>query len=120
MVYGADGLDELTTTDKTFVSEVKAGVLKDYEITPEEFGIPRAKPDDLSGGCIEENVKIIRYVLEAGEGPARDIVLLNSGCAIYAADKADTIAEGIKLAEKSIDSKAALKKLELLKEYSHG
>ena len=119
VVHGADGLDELTTTNKTFVSEVKAGVLKDYEITPEEFGIPRAKPDDLNGGCIEENVKIIRYVLEAGEGPARDIVLLNSGCAIYAADKADTIAEGIKLAEKSIDSKAALKKLELLKECSH-
>ncbi|MFA5350269.1 MAG: anthranilate phosphoribosyltransferase, partial [Candidatus Omnitrophota bacterium] len=93
--------------------------LRDYEITPEEFGISRAKADDLNGGSVEENVKILRDVLNGKGGRARDIVLLNAGCAIYAADKTNDIAEGMKLAEASIDSKAALKKLELLKEYSH-
>ncbi|MDD5128279.1 MAG: anthranilate phosphoribosyltransferase [Candidatus Omnitrophica bacterium] len=119
VVHGADGLDEVTTVDKTFVSEIKAGVLKDYEITPEEFGISRAKSGDLSGGSIAENVKIVQDVLDGKKGRARDIVILNSACAIYAADKTNSIAEGINLAEKSIDSKAALNKLQLLKEYTH-
>lgn len=119
VVHGADGLDEVTTTEKTFVSEVNNGVLRDYEITPEEFGLPRAKAGDLVGGLIQENVKIFQDILGGKKGKARDIVLLNAGCAIYAADKTNTIAEGIKLAEESIDSKAALKKLELLREYSH-
>ncbi len=118
VVHGADGLDEVTTTEKTFVAEVKNGLLKDYQITPEDFGLKRAKFDDLLGGSIDENVKIVQEVLAGKKGSKRDIVLLNAGCAIYAADKADAIAEGIKLAEKSIDSGAALKKLELLKEYS--
>jgi anthranilate phosphoribosyltransferase len=119
VVHGADGLDEVTTTDKTFVSEVNNGTLRDYEITPDEFGIPRAKPDDLSGGSIEDNLRIVQDVLNGKKGRPRDIVLLNAGCAIYAADKTSSIAEGIKLAEESIDSKAALRKLELLREYSH-
>jgi len=118
VVHGADGLDEVTTTDKTFVAEVKNRSLKDYEIAPEDFGLKRAKFNDLLGGSIAENVKIVQQVLAGKNGSRREIVLLNAGCAIYAADKADTITEGIKLAEKSIDSGAALKKLELLKEYS--
>jgi len=118
VVHGADGLDEVTTTGKSFVSEANNGVLRDYEISPQDFGLAVAKPDDLAGGSIGENVKIARDVLGGKAGRARDIVLLNSGCAIYAADKAESIGEGIKLAEKSIDSRAALRKLELLKEYS--
>ncbi|MDD5465697.1 MAG: anthranilate phosphoribosyltransferase [Candidatus Omnitrophica bacterium] len=118
VVHGADGLDEVTTTDKTFVSEVKNGQLKDYQISPEDFGLKRAKFDDLLGGSIAENVKIVQEVLAGKKGSRRDIVLFNAGCAIYAADKAETIAAGIKLAEQAIDSGAALKKLELLKEYS--
>lgn len=118
VVHGADGLDEVTTTDKTFVSEVKNGQLKDYQIAPDDFGLKRAEFADLLGGSIAENVKIVQEVLAGKKGSRRDIVLLNAGCAIYAADKADTIEAGIKLAEKSIDSGAALKKLELLKEYS--
>ncbi|MFA6357613.1 MAG: anthranilate phosphoribosyltransferase [Candidatus Omnitrophota bacterium] len=118
VVHGADGLDEVTTADKTFVSEVKEGALKDYEIRPEEFGLTRAKAADLKGGSIQENVKIAQDILAGKSGRARDIVLLNSACAIYAADKISTIAEGIILAKKSIDSGAAMAKLELLKEYS--
>ncbi|MFA4854226.1 MAG: anthranilate phosphoribosyltransferase [Candidatus Omnitrophota bacterium] len=118
VVHGADGLDEVTTTDKTFVSEAIGEVLKDYEIAPEDFGIPRAKLGELAGGEVADNVKIAREVLAGKKGSKRDIVLLNAGCAIFAADKAATIALGIKLAEESIDSGQALKKLELLKEYS--
>lgn len=118
VVHGADGLDEVTTTDKTFVSEAIGEVLKDYEIAPEDFGIPRAKLGELAGGEVADNVKIAREVLAGKKGRCRDIVLLNAGCAIFAADKAATIALGIKLAEESIDSGQALKKLELLKEYS--
>ncbi len=118
VVHGADGLDEVTTTDKTFVSEVNNGILRDYEISPEDFGLSRAKISDLSGGSIQDNIKIVQDVLDGKKNWARDIVILNAGCAIYAADKTNTIAEGLKIAEKSIDSKAALRKLELLKEYS--
>jgi anthranilate phosphoribosyltransferase len=118
VVHGADGLDEITTTDKTFVTEVAGRVIKDYEIAPEDFGLKRASLKDLSGGSIDENVRIARDILAGEPGACRDIVLLNAGCAIYAANKTDTLARGIKLAQESIDSKAALKKLELLKEYS--
>ena len=118
VVHGADGLDEVTTTDKTFVTEVAAGRLKDYEIIPEDFGFKRARLNDLLGGSIQENVKIVQDILGGNPGSRRDIVVFNAGCAIYAADKANTIAEGVKLAQLSIDSKAALGKLKQLKEYS--
>jgi anthranilate phosphoribosyltransferase len=118
VVHGADGLDEVTTTDKTFVTEVAGRVIKDYEITPEDFGFKRAKMNDLLGGSIDDNLQIVRDILAGEPGRARDIVLFNAGCAIYAANKSETITKGIKLAKQSIDSGAALEKLKLLKEYS--
>ncbi len=118
IVHGADGLDEVTTAEKTFISEVSQGEFKNYEIKPEDFGFERARPEDLLGGSLFDNVQIVLDVLEGKDGLKRDIVLLNSGCAIYAADKAGSINEGIELARQSLDSKAALRKLELLKEYS--
>ena len=118
VVYGADGLDEITSCDKTYVAEVVDGVLKEYEIAPEDFGLKRAHLSDLLGGSVADNVKIAQGVLAGEKGPKRDIVLLNAGSAIYVADKANTIAEGIMLAEESIETGAALKKLQLLKEYS--
>lgn len=119
VVHGKDGLDEVTTTDKTLVSEVNAGKFSDYEIAPEDFGFKRAKLDDLLGGNIQENTRIAMDVLRAKEGCHRDIVLLNAGSAIYAADKVTTIKEGIGLAAKSVDSGKALEKLELLKKFSN-
>lgn len=118
VVHGADGLDEVTTADKTFICEAIGGVIKNYEITPEDFGLSRVRPQDLLGGSISENVKIAQDVLGGIKGSARDIVLLNAACAIYVADKTDSIAKGIKLAQKSVDSGEALKKLKLLKECS--
>ena len=118
VVHGADGLDEITTTDKTFVTEVSGSRIKEYEIVPEDFGFKRAGLNDLLGGSVDENVRIVQDLLAGKPGSRRDIILLNAGCAIYAANKTDTIAKGIKLAQESIDSGAALAKLKLLKEYS--
>lgn len=116
VVHGDDGLDEVTTTDSTQVSELKDGSVTNYEITPKEFGIKMSKPADLKGGDISQNAKIALAVLSGDKGPHRDIVLMNAGCAIYAADGARSIKEGIKIAEESIDSGQGLKKLEQLKE----
>lgn len=119
VVYGEDGLDEVTTAAKTYISEARNGEFSSYEITPEEFGFERAKIEDLLGGDILTNKHIILDVLGAKKGKPRDIVLFNSGCAIYAADKAGSIKEGIELAAESIDSGRAQAKLELLKQYSN-
>ncbi len=118
VVHGKDGLDEVTTTDATIISEVHKGKFKDYEIAPEDFGIQRAKLEDLMGGSIEENKRIVTDILNGQDGPKRDIILINAGCAIYAANKTKSIKEGVKLAAVSIGSGMAFKKLELLREYS--
>ncbi len=118
VVHGEDGIDEITTSARTFVSELKNKKIENYEITPEEFGINRCGPVDLSGGSAEYNANILLMVLRGAFGPYRDVVVLNAAAAIYAADKAGSIKEGIDLAGKSIDSGEALRKLNLLKEYS--
>jgi anthranilate phosphoribosyltransferase len=119
VVHDRDGLDEVTTTEKTIISEVSLDSRRDYEMAPEELGFKRAKLSDLIVKDREENKRIVLEVLGGRQGAHRDIVLLNAACAIYAADKAKTIQEAILLAKKSIDSGAAQEKLELLKEYSH-
>ncbi|MFA5089855.1 MAG: hypothetical protein WC510_02320 [Candidatus Omnitrophota bacterium] len=118
VVHGRDGLDEVTTADKTLVSEVFDQEFRDYEITPEEYGFPRAELKDLLGGDLPENVRIITEVLKGQKGAKRDIVLLNAGCAIYAANKTASIKEGIEMAAQSLDSGQAWEKLQLLKKYS--
>jgi len=118
VVHGNDGLDEVTITDKTFISEAQAGKFRDYEIVPEDFGLERAGIGTLMVSGAQESVAIMTDILNGRKGPPRDIVLLNSGCAIYAANRANSIAEGIRLAEESLDSGRALEKLKLLKEYS--
>jgi len=119
VVHGNDGLDEVTTADKSFVSEVKEGEFRDFEIRPEDFGFKRANIEDLIARDVAQSVTIVMDILNGKKGPQREIVLLNSGCAIYAADKAASIEEGIALAKGSLDSGKALEKLKLLKEYSH-
>ncbi|MFH1888649.1 MAG: anthranilate phosphoribosyltransferase [Candidatus Omnitrophota bacterium] len=117
-VHSEDGLDEITTTAKTYISEEQKGKLKSYEIFPEDFGMKRAKLEDLKGGAIADNVKIALDILEGKPGAHRDMVLLNAAAAVYVADKAESIKDGMGLAAESIDSGKALKKLEQLKEYS--
>jgi anthranilate phosphoribosyltransferase len=118
VVHGQDGLDEITTTSKTNICEEYKGKIKNYEVSPEEFGFRRAKLGDLAGGTPSDNANILLDILNGKQGPACDIVLLNAAFAIYAADKVKSIKEGIELARESIKSKRAKEKLELLKEYS--
>lgn len=112
VVHGKDGLDEITTTDETIVTELKDGELRTYTIKPEDFGIARAQMSDLVGGETELNAQILKEVLGGAKGPKRDILLLNAGAALYVADKVDNIQAGIDLAAKVIDEGLAIAKLE--------
>ena len=113
VVYGTDKLDEISLSAPTMICEYKDGWLKNYEITPEQFGFQRCTKDDLLGGTPQENAAITRGIL-SGEitGHKRNTVLLNSGAAIYCYGKAATFEEGVKLAGELIDSGKALETLE--------
>ncbi len=119
VVHGEDGLDELTTTAATQISELKNNKVKTYTVEPEQFGIKKAEPNDLKGADPLANAAIIEDILRAQAGPKRDIVLLNAAGAIYAADKAGSIEEGIAKAKSAIDSGKAFKKLEELREFTN-
>jgi len=118
VVHGKDGLDEVTTIDKTIICECNHGEFRDYEIAPEDFGFKRTDPKEIMGSEIKENARIALDILSGEKGPKREIVLLNAACAIYAGNKAASIKEGLKLAIDSIDSGKAMTKLKLLKDYS--
>ncbi len=114
VVHGEDGLDEITTTGKTYVSELKDGKITEYTISPEDFGMTVKSSEDLKGGAPETNAKIALDLLGGGTGGKRDITILNSGAAIYVSGKASNLAEGIEKAKESIDSGKASKTLEKL------
>jgi anthranilate phosphoribosyltransferase len=121
VVHGKGGLDEISTFGKTKVSELKEGEIKTYEITPEDFGIKRASPGDLSGGDAKQNAGIAVSILKDKEkGPMRDIILLNSAAGIYVGGLATSIADAILLAGESIDTGNAYDKLEALINFSRG
>ena len=114
MVFsGKDCMDEITTTSDTYVSEIKDDEIISYVINPKDFGMNISKPEDLSGGDGKFNADITKRILKGEEkGAKRDIVCLNAGAALYIGDAAKDIAEGISLAEKTIDSGKAYEKLE--------
>ena len=114
MVVHGCGLDEITTTGETVVSELKGGVIRRYTITPEQFGIARAKSSDLAGGDPATNARILSDVLGGEKGAARDIVLLNAGAAVYVGGKARDLWDGIVQAAASIDTGSARGKLDAL------
>lgn len=113
VVYGTDRLDEISLSAPTAVCEYKDGWMKNYEITPEQFGFERCTKDDLLGGAPAENAAITRGIL-SGEitGHKRNAVLLNAGAAIYIGGKADSMKAGIELAAELIDSGKALAALD--------
>lgn len=119
VVHGSDGLDEITLTAKSFISEYDGREIISYDISPEEAGFPLARPRDLEGGDLAANVRILEGILGGKKGPQRDIVVLNSTYALYTAEKAGSIKEGIALAENSIDSGKALRKLDDLKKFTN-
>jgi anthranilate phosphoribosyltransferase len=114
VVHGSDGLDELTTTGASTVSELKDGKVTTFEITPEDAGLKRVDPQELKGGDPATNAKAITEMLNGAPGAYREIVLLNAGAALVVAGKAADIKAGIATAAEMIDSGAALKTLERL------
>jgi len=114
VVHGSDGLDEITTTGPTLVLEIAAGAVREYTVTPDDFGLPPAGAEDLRGGDAETNERIAREILAGARGPRRDIVLANAAAALAAAGKARHFRDAVALAAASIDSGAARRKLEQL------
>lgn len=115
VVHGVDGLDEITTTGFTFVSELKDGIVFDYKICPEDFGIKRATDKDICGGTAMDNANIILDILKGVKGPKRDIVVINTAAALYVGKKCESLKAGVVLAEELIDSGTALRKLQELR-----
>ena len=112
VVHGDDGLDEITTTAATDVAELQGGEVKRFRVEPEAFGFARRRLEELQVASADESAATIEAVLAGQGGAARDIVLLNAGAAIYAADRARTIADGIAEASAAVDSGRARETLE--------
>jgi anthranilate phosphoribosyltransferase len=117
VVHG-DGLDEITTTGVTSVTELKDGEIRSFTIKSTDYGITQISKTELIGGTSEENADIALSILGGTKGAKRDIVLLNASAAIVVGGMASDISEGIRLAEESIDSGKAMEKLEMLKKVS--
>jgi anthranilate phosphoribosyltransferase len=107
VVHGADGLDELSTTGHTKVSESRDGSVHTFYVHPADFGVARASAADLVGGDAAENAETVQAVLDGRPGPTRDVVLLNAGAALFVAGRAASVREGLTLAGAAIDSGAA-------------
>ena len=126
VVHGADGIDEITTTGYTKVSECKGGSVNTFYMHPADFGLPKAAPGALRGGDAHQNAQIIERVLAGDRGPARDVVLLNAGAGLLVSGEASSVNEGILMASRAIDRGDARRTLEQLakistaEEFSHG
>jgi anthranilate phosphoribosyltransferase len=118
VVHGADGLDELSTTGHTKVSEVRNGTVHSFYVHPADYGLPKAQPADLAGGDADANAAIVRTVLDGGRGPARDVVLLNAGAALMVAGATVSVQDGIALAAAAIDTGRAGQVLAEVKRWS--
>jgi anthranilate phosphoribosyltransferase len=114
VVHGADGLDELSTTGYTKVSECRDGSVQTFYVHPSEYGLAKASLDTLLGGDAQVNAAIIRDVLDGRAGPARDVVLLNAGAALFIAGRAASVREGIARGADAIDSGRAKQVLQQL------
>ena len=119
VVYGQDKLDEISLSAPTTVCEFQDGWMKNYVITPEQFGLRRCAKQDMAGGSPEENAAITRAVLAGEKGPKRDAVLLNAGAALYIGGKAASVADVVRRAAELIDSGKAAAALEKLIEVSN-
>ena len=112
VVHGADGLDEISTTGHTKVSECRNGAVHTFYVHPADFGISKARLSDLQGGDAETNAAIVRTVLSGQNGPARDIVLLNAAAGLFIAGRVESIQEGLAAGAAAIDSGRAAVVLE--------
>lgn len=120
VVHGSDGMDEITTTGPTYVTELKDGATRSFEVSPEDAGLPVAKVEDLKGGTPAENAAALREVLKGAKNAYRDVVLFNAAASLIVAGKADDLRAGVEAAAHSIDSGAALDRLDRLVATSNG
>jgi len=111
VVHSADGLDEISVADESYVAELKGGEIREYTVSPEEFGIERASLETLTAADAEASLAIIKQAFKTGVGPAADIIALNAGAALYASNIADTLKEGVLMAQDAIDSGLAREKM---------
>lgn len=118
VVHGHDGLDEISVCAPTRISELKDGLIKTYDIFPEQFFSELAEPADLLGGNPEKNAQITRNILNGEKGPKRNVVLINAAAALVAAGQAKDLKQGIRMAERAIDDGAATQKMEALIKFS--
>jgi len=119
VVHGMEGLDEISLCGPTKVAELRGGQVKEYMVEPEQFGLKRCRMKELRGGNAEQSAAIVRGVLQGDKGPARDVVLLNGGAALYVGGSAATIQDGMGLAAESIDSGKASENLARLVEMTN-
>lgn len=119
VVHGHDGLDEISVCAPTRVSRLSDGMIRTFDITPEQLLGRTARPEDMTGGSPVENAEITRRILDGEKGPRRDVVAVNAGAALIAAGVAQDFAEGIRLAEASIDEGRARVKLEALVQFTN-
>ena len=114
VVHGADGIDEMSTTGHTKVSECRNGAVSTFYVHPSDFGLPKAEATDLQGGDAAANAAILRDVFAGGKGPRRNVVLLNAGASLFVGGKAASVREGIERAAQAIDSGAVRAKLDAM------
>jgi anthranilate phosphoribosyltransferase len=112
VVHGADGIDELTTTGYTKISECRDGTVNTFYLHPADVGLPKSPAGSLAGGDAHENARIIEHILGGGRGPSRDVVLLNAGAALFIAGAASSVEDGIVRASRAIDRGDAKRTLE--------
>jgi anthranilate phosphoribosyltransferase len=118
VVHGADGIDEISTTGYTKVSECRDGAVHTFYVHPADFGMSKALPEELKGGDAQENAAIVHAILDGRQGAPRRVVVLNAGAGLFVAGRARSIGEGIQMAERAIDSRAAARTLEAMVRWS--
>lgn len=119
VVHGEDGLDEITITDGTKISRYHNGTVESMYMAPEDFGVSPAAKEHLVGGDREENARITLQILSGERGPKRDVVLMNSAAALLVSGKTDNLLSAFEIAQDSVDSGKALRKLEEIRKVSH-
>ncbi|MBO6001859.1 MAG: anthranilate phosphoribosyltransferase [Mailhella sp.] len=119
VAYGMDKLDEISLSAPSRIAELKNGKISRMEIAPEDYGFSRCRKEEITGGTPQENAKITLDILNGVESPRTDIVLLNAGAAIYAGERAASIAEGVQIARDILKSGAALRQFEAMRTQSN-
>ncbi len=120
VVHGEDHCDEISITGKTFIVQLQRGRIESYEVEPEDIGLKRRTLEQIRGGGAQENTNILLEILEGVQGPRREVVLLNASAVFMATERVSNLRDGIEMAEESIDSGRAMRKLKELIRFSNG